>query len=565
MHGKLCISPQIEDEMVSFLLETWKSESRKKNIILHMPEKGIENYPAVYPVGVLGVDWPGMLETVASVVHNLGWNFCYIRGFTLNLEGSELFVFLLGVEIDSSEMSKKFKEDRMYIKRTLELLSEGQTGGKQSVLLKELRKLPRLEETLKYMRRIMGGSIKSDLEEETLKFFAGRTADYLGRRAPKYLAKQIYTNYKMKNRVRDSGGIPQVSVDIFKAEDELYTGVSISGFLRDISLSDYLETIEDIFQGSPIIYSKEFITRDGITNYRIELGGTPKNRAKFKKALKDVIIGVKTRRLPFTGEKAGVEQYSRIIIPHLLREYSISGIPQVLIVPLTRNKDLMSLKLIIVHKKGEIRKILYGLQNKKNFSVKTVHPTRIMQGMKLDMLDIEVPMEMLGKRERIHPAIRVVINEEIGKFRDFDEGMRNLDMAKLKEVEKIAKGAVPKNFLRNIYYNLEDFYRVRASANEITTLTRMGYSLYKRGLKRPGMLHAATREIKRDHWFVLLGVSTMKNILADILDLMSSYNTTTSSVAMGNIFLHFFRLEKDGNPIPKNELNSLVYSIRRLG
>lgn len=563
MQGKLCIAPQKEDEIISILLNSWKSEKRKRNIILYIPQEGMEEFPAVYPLGVLGVDWPGMLETVASVVHNQGWNFCYIRGFTLNLEGSELFVFLLGVEIGTLEMFKKFDNDKVAIKRTLELLSESKTGGKQRVLLKELKKLPMLEETLKYLRKTLGGKIKDELEEETLKFFAGRTEDYLSERASEYLAKQILTNYRMKNKVRDSGGVPQVSVDTYKIGEKNLTGVSISGFLKDLSLTDYLGTIEEKFPGSTIIYSKEFITRDGITNYRIELEGTLKNRSALEMALKDV-VGAKTKRLLFAEEKGGIEQYSRIIIPHLLREYTISGIPQVFIVPLALTKDSMSLKLIIVHRKGEVRKILQGLQNTNKFSVKTVHPTRNMQGTKLDMLDIEVHKETMENRDEIYPAIKYVIHNEIGKFRDFDEGMRNLDITKLKDVEKVTKGAVPNNFTRNIYYNLEDFYRVRASANEIVTLVRMGYSLYRRGLKSPWVLHTSIREIKSNHGFALLGVATVKKILAEILELMSSYKTTTSSVRIGNMFLHFFRLEKDDMVLPKKEMNSIVKSIRRL-
>lgn len=553
-----------EDEMVSVLLESWEREKGKKNIILHIPLEGIKKFPALYPLGVLGVDWPGMLETVTSVVHNLDWNICYIRGFTLKRDGSSLFLFLLGVEIISLDLYKKFKGDRVYIKRTLELLTEGHGGVKQKVLLKELRKLPRLEETLQCMRDMLGGSIKEELEEETLKFFVGRTEDYLSKRAPKYLARQIFANYRMKKKVRDSGGVPQVNVDIYKIKNEKYTGVSISGLLRDLSLTDCLETIEELFPGSTIIYSKEFITSDGITNYRIELERTPKNRAKLEKALKDVVRGRKMKRQIFIEEKGGVEQYARIIIPHLIKENAISGIPQVFIVPLTQTKDSMSLKLIIVHKEGEIRKIVHGLQKVNKFSVKTVHPTRNMQDTKLDMLDIDIPKEMLEDREKVYPAIKSVIHEEIGTFRDFDEGMRTLDMTKLKQVEKITKTTVPKNFLRSIYYNLEGFYRVRASVNEITTLVRMGYSLYKRGIKRPEVLHVVTREEQSNHKFALLGVATKKNILADVLELMSSYKTTTSSVNIGNMYFHLFRLEKSEGQITRNELNRLVYSIKRL-
>ncbi len=563
MQGNLCICLEKEDKIISHLFTTWQQEKDKKNFILYIPEERINTFPNVYPIGVLGVDWPGILETVTSVVHNMDWNLCYIRGFTENYNNKKLFIFLLGVEINSSEMLKKFNKNKEYIKRTLELIAESKIETKQRVLLKELKKLPKLEETLQYLRAKTGGAIESALEEEALKFFAGRTGDYLEKRSPVDLAKQILTNYRIKKKVRDSGGMPQVSVDTFKTEDGTYTGISIAGFLRDLSLTECLETLEDTFPESTIVYSHEFITFDGIANYRVELMGK-KNKVKLEKALRDVIKGKRAKRSLFLENIGGIEQYARIIIPHLLKEFSISGISQVLIAPLIPTKEAISFKLIIVHGKGEIRDIVQGLHSRYNFCVKTVQPTRDIGNAKLDIIDIQIPREIFESREEVYPMIKSVIEETIGDFRDFDEGMRTQDIKKLKEVEKIIK-SIPKHFHRYIYYSLEDFYRASASAEEIGSLTKMGYYLYKRCLKDPEMLHIATREPPLNHGLVLLGVSTTKNILADIIELMSSFKATTSSVNIGYIYLQFFRLKKDKGIISKSEVQKLICSIRRLG
>jgi hypothetical protein len=563
MQGNLSISPEKEDRITSHLFTNWQQEKDKKNLILYIPREEIKTFPNVYPFGVLGVDWPGILEIVASVVHNMDWNLCYIRGFTLRHDTKKLFIFLVGVEISSAEMLQKFNRNKENIKRTLKLIAESKMRAKQRVLLKELRKLPKLEETLQCLRKQTGGKIEETLEEEALKFFAGRTEEYLDKRDPTHLARQILTNYIIKKKVRDSGGMPQVSVDTFETKDGSFTGISFAGFLRDLSLTDCLETIEDTFPGSTIVYSHEFITYDGIANYRVELKGE-KNRVKLKRAVRDVIRGRKTKRSLFLEKIGGIEQYARVIIPYLLKEVSLSGMPQVFIAPLMPTKEAVSFKLIIVHKKGEIRKIVQGLHNRYNFYVKTVQPTRYVGNTKLDIINIEVPREIFESKQEVYPMIKSVIKETIGNFRDFDEGMRTQSMKKLREVERITKSSIPKHFLRHIYCSLEDFYRASASPEEVVSLVRMGYSLYKRCLKHPGMLHAATRALLSNHGFVLIGVSTTRDILADIVELMSSYKSTSSSVSIGNTYLHFFRLEKDGGTIPKSEVRKLIYTIRRL-
>lgn len=563
MQSSLFISPENEDKIISNLFTAWQREKDKKNLILYIPREKIKTFPNIYPFGVLGVDWPGILETVASVVHNMDWNLCYIRGFTLTSDGKKLFIFLLGVEVNSAEMFQKFNRNKDHIRRTLELLAESKMGDKQRVLLKELRKLPKLEETLRCLRELTGSILEEELEQEALKFFAGRTEEYLEKRATKHLAKQIFTNYKIKKKVRNSGGMPQVSVDTFKIKDNLFTGVSVAGFLRDLSLTDCLAIIEDTFPGSTIVYSHEFITYDGIANYRVELKGK-KDRAKLERALRDTMRGRRTKRSLFLENIGGIEQYARIIIPHLLKEFSVSSIPQVFIAPLTPTKEAISFKLIIVHTKGEIEKIVQDLHNRYNFCVKTVQPTRILGNTKLNIIDIEIPREIFESREEVYPMIKSVIKEVIGNFRDFDEGIRTQDMKKLKEVEKITKSSIPKHFLRHIYCSLEDFYRVSASPEEIVLLIRMGYSLYKKALKPPDVLHVAVREPLLDHRLVLLCVSTTKDILANIIELMFSYKFTSSSVSLGNTYLHFFRLEKDEGTVSKSEMRKLVYSIRRI-
>jgi len=563
MRGDLYISPEKEDGIIAYLFDAWRHEKDGKNLILHIPREEIKTFPGIYPFGILGVDWPGILETVVSVVHNMDWNLCYIRGFTSNYGSKKLFILLLGVEVVSAEMLQKFKRNKGSIKRTLRLIAESKIAAKQMVLLKELEKLPKLEETLQCMREQTGSAIEGEIEEEALKFFAGRTENYLEKRSPTHLAKQIFANYRIKKKVRDSGGMPQVSVDTFSTKEGPFTGISIAGFLRDLSLTDCLKTIEDIFPGCAIVYSHEFITYDGIAKYRVELKDK-KNRVKLERALRDVISGRMIRRSLFLESMGGIEQYARVIIPHLLKEISISGMPQVFISP-TLTKEAVSFKLIIVHKKGEIKDILHGLHNRYNFSVKTVQPTRNVGNTKLDIMNIEVPREIFESREEVYPMMKSVIREVIGNFRDFDEGMRTQSVKKLGEVEKVTKSSIPKHFLRHIYCSLEDFYRVSASPEEVVSLVRMGYSLYKRYLKYPDVLHIAARRLPLNHGFVLLGISTTRDILADIIELMSPYRSTSSSVCMGNIYLHFFRLEKDKGVIPRNEVRKLIYSIRRLG
>ena len=555
---KMCISLKKEKEIFSHLLSLWEKEKRK--IAIYIPQEKIKRFPAVYPLGILGVDWAGVLETIISVVHNMNWNICAIYGYTVTLEEKRHFVLTLGIEIGSFEALMRFEQEKRYIKKTVESIATAMEEPKRRVLLDELKKISKLEQTLQFIRKEVGDSLEDALEEEGIKFFSGRPGAYLEERSANDLAKQILATYRMKNRLRNTGGIPEVNIDTFKTTKGSWTGISVAAFLRDFSLADCISAIEKEFPGSPIVYSNEFITYDGIANYRIELEGM-KSKANLKKTIESMIkIGGKKRSVLFEKE-GGIEQYARIIIPYLLKEFSVSNIPQVLIMPLAYTKEMVSLKLIIVHKDGEVKDIVQRLHKKHKFSIKGIQPTREMGKAKLDLMEIELSGDLFETKEEIYPKIKSIIGEVIGKFRDFNETTRIRDIEKLKEVERIIISKIEQDFIRRIYYCLEDFMRANLSVSEIISFVKLGYSLYEKALKDPAKTHLARRESK--HKYTLICISTTKDIFTDIVALIS-FNLTSSSTNIGNTYIHFFMVKKDGLPLPESIVRKLMRSIRRL-
>jgi len=102
------------------------------------------------------------------------------------------------------------------------------------------------------------------------------------------------------------------------------------------------------------------------------------------------------------------------------------------------------------------------------------------EGREVDIIDVKADTTIFEESEDIYGTIKDCLREEIGDFRDFDEGLRVLDVKRLKELtEMLAAQGVDSKFVRNFYYNTEDFFRVSAPEVEIAAHITLGWRAYR--------------------------------------------------------------------------------------
>jgi hypothetical protein len=345
----------------------------------------------------------------------------------------------------------------------------------------------------------------------------------------------------------------------FKTVREKLTGITVGGFERDFSLSDCLDAVEDAVLNCVVKYTKQFTTEDGVAIYQIELDGFQDLR-RIRKFMNDMIKGKRFGRQDMLESIGGVEQYARMVIPVLLNEFRVSSIPQVYISPVFSTKGLVNFKVIIIHSKeeGSTVALIDKFTATDGLSVISAPSPKLYGNIQVDMIDLEAKRALFDEQEMIYGIIKNKIKSVMGSFRDFDEGMRREDTKRLKEISGMLK-TYPKELVRTVYYNLEDFYRISSPQEEIVWLIRLCLRLYRRSFKFRKKICVSSYNLKSS---TLLCVASRKNLLKDILKLVLDYKPVVSNIIIGDINVHLFRLEKEGGAIPENEIALITKKIK---
>jgi hypothetical protein len=415
-------------------------------------------------------------------------------------------------------------------------------------------------------------------EGEALKFFASRSESYLEERKYSDLAQQIVMNYHFLQRVRKTGGRPQFRIKNIKTTREHLTGITIAAFERDISLNDWLEAIYLAVPDYTIKYNKEFVTPDGIVVYRIEMCDKkqkPYSKKKIqdiKRALMKAHIARRMERVQWMELMGGFEHYLRAIIPLLIKEYSLSRKPQVYINIAQMTTFLAKFKILVVTgtsstgKTGNAYTITEIMEKENGISIISAKPSKKYGDVEVDIIDIGADLASFTNIEDIYRIIRRCIRNVIGDFRDFDEGMRKLEVTKLLSVKEKLK-SYPENFVREFYYRLDDFYRIGADPEEIAEQIKLGI----KGLelfetkREPYLLItkeystiSGVKTIPNSTILVLVYSSRMK-LLSHILELLREYEVTLSRIERRNVTVVILRIQEDNKPIPHLAIENIEH------
>ena len=555
-----------EREIFEHLVNSW-GKTRESIIIQFTDIQDINEYPFAVGIGVAGVDWAGLADATMGILHQYGWNLYYVKGTVVNVKEYSIAILIAAIKIETPKEKTKFIDKKQELLKKIKDASKGSIA-KKILLSIEAERLTIYEEVLSIIQKTARKLEIPELLDETgeaIKFFSSRPMAYLRERSPSTIAKLIINNLRIQKRVRESHGQIQVYIENLKTSKEELTGITIGAYERDYKLRDFLDTLNYVVPGFRLMYNKEFSTGDGILIARLEIS-TPSGKyykrdihKKIKRAIENMESAHYFRKSSWIEAAGGFEHYLRAIIPFLLKEYITTHLNQVYI-NLVASTDMFSdFKIFIVSGKGTpITNLLEGLEKQSGISILTAHPPRIFENTEVNVIDIRVDRMHYADLSIFYKAIKNVLEKYIGKFRDFDEGMRKMDIDKLQMVRATIKDTTD-NIIKDIYYSVEDFYRMSAPIEEITSLIKMAIKCLQ-DVENTGYCEGF--ENQQNSTLIVIAFSNNKQILKRIMNITKNFEITLSKYEREDITLVLLSVKRDGRPLSEDETEKILVSIK---
>lgn len=471
------------------ILELLQDVQAKKEVGVRYRIKRKDSMLSVH-VYVVAPDWAGLVDSVAGILHVKGYNLKTLVGFVNEYNRYGVVYARIDIEtphIDEEEVKRKFES----ILPLLKVVAKGGTSIERLLYISAF-KLEVYEKIARELSKIATHEELKDIlreDGELERFVVSRSEAYLREREPKDLAEQVLTNFRFQRELRKMRRGVLVKVGNLKTTREELTCISVAGFDREISLDDVLESMRGFIPDFQRKYDKQFVTDDGIAVIRVEFtdkDGNPLDEDELNLLAQHVKNQLsRIRRREYMELKAGTELIGRVLIPRLIEEAEKSGRPQVYLLPGKVTKELAEFKLAVVapitDELGGIKqKIIDTLSKVDGIYVTSAKATSQVRGLEIDLFNVKAETGRFDKEEEIYDAIRDSLDSVLGKYRDFDEGMRRLDRRKLEEVlSRLKDRGIDPRFIRHYFYEMDDFYRISTSPQELADEIAFAYTLLK--------------------------------------------------------------------------------------
>ncbi len=473
-------------ELIVALLKKWDQLRGSGEDIVVLKASAPEGpFPKTQSYGILAYDWPGLADTCLGLFHERDWNVYFVKAFTLHHREANLGVILIGIFLTDEEQERKLNEDEKEIFKDIKYVASGSLS-KQSLIAEEIKKLRIYGKIAEKIKELYSGPhLNEILNDEAVKFVSARSREYLEERRIEDLARIIINNRLLALKAIEEGKI-QVSIfDLFTIRGT-FTAVTVVGKREHVNLEEVLRILEHICPEHRVMFYKEFKTPEGLAVVHLEVVDDrlrPLNDAlkrRLENFIRNMFYHYEVRRASKIESIGGFEHYARAIIPLLLREAENTGRPQVFLSPVKVTDFQIDYKVILVFKGDEKLsfRLIEELQKIKGSEIRSAKKPKSIMGWLLHIIDVRVSFEYFTSVEEIYHRLKEVIARVIGQFRDFDEGMRESDKRKFDLLKEKLEG-IPIRILRKLYYNLEDFYRVSASEEELAKLLLMGWQIYQ--------------------------------------------------------------------------------------
>ncbi len=576
----------IQNALIIKLIADWKSKKTSDIVSVNTEICRTQGGPCIMMFGVLSPDWPGLSNNCMGVINEMGYNIYFVKGFSITIKQNTLGLIILAIRFDSeNDYDKLIGKTEEIIKR-LKSAAEG-SSAKAHLLAEEIGKLEiysqviaEIESDYKgdYLDKIIG------MNGEASKYFAARSRNYIENRKIEDIADQIIRNFEFIRTSSESGTI-QVCVKNFSTKTEgEFTGMTICGPAHMLNLEDCLKTIEMTIPNFQLKHNREFTTDHGISIYRIEfvdpLGHALANadQKRLEQAFGHLAMNKRRNKAQWIESIGGFEQYARAIIPLLVREAQQTNRTQIYH-SVTNSADLaIDFKIIGVIAPGmELPKnflnhMVNNIDSLPGINIVVVKPARKFGETLLFIIDLRASLAIIENIESIYHNIREKIKETIGEFRDFDEGMRTIDAQKFKSVRQRLDG-VEKNLVRELYYSIEDFYRVSATVDEILNMIRAILDLLyyletrdKEILIRHQQIGTHTKDGKfiAKASLIIVAYPHEFSFIPKILNILEFYEVTFSRIERIGWDLLACMVTKDDRALKGDELEDLSDKVEAL-
>ncbi len=465
-------------------------------------------------VGIAAKDWPGILEAVTGVYHEEGFNLHSLYADTIG-ENREVAILYAKITNLSDEDLRKLKEKEKEMVDTLKFAARGNqpvrkiigiSSSKIQILNRLLSMLRNPEIRKQFSNKLDEEDYENILSEEgeLFKFIYSRSAEYLRDRDEMTLIHIIVDSYWVQKSFLKDKKSTHVAIHQFTTRrGENLTGITVAGEAKVVDLGRVLQILYNIVPNIVLKFSKYFVTREGAQVVRVEVT-TKDNEFLSHIQKKNISSSIKAQisslqRIQSFLEQMGpgAEVHWRIIAPKIAEEAAISGKPQMLL--MLRSYDMVNLiyDLFVALPKSLYSKstnIIHSLSRRggKGLLMRVHNPQlrKVRTGDGKEALVISMRLNVsplnIESEKNIYTGIREVLERALGTgVRDFDEGLRNINMAKLDRVMKIVRDHVPENDLKKLFYLYDEVLRLELEPEEIASEIKQAYEIVRTYLENP--------------------------------------------------------------------------------
>ncbi|MEO0159751.1 MAG: hypothetical protein ABIL47_04675 [candidate division WOR-3 bacterium] len=503
----------------------------------------------VFTIYVIAKDWAGIMDAVLGIFHDEGFNIHF--AYAVATENDEAIIVLKIKNLKESEIIKLEENKNKF----LSLLKTAIKGGISLTRLLNIgtKKVKIYNEVMDKLREICSDEdyreITSD-NGELIKFILSRSEQYLSERKIEDLAYIVYKSYELQKEFLKSKNV-QVDIHNFETIKEKLTGITIVGSYENVSLDDVLDALEEVIGNFQRKFDKEFITDLGFVVIRLEISDKDGNFISKEKHpiilnyLREEFSKPKEKRAKFFKIRTGMELYGRILIPYLISETERTSIPQLLILPEDIDTNRIDLRLFIILPQEQTcsENFLVETLKNKGFLVLSIE-VKDRGNSKVIHAKLSAPLENFENEIDVYNSLKSAIIQIIPKIRDFDEGMRNLNVQKLYEVMNIIGNKVSERIVKRLFYQYDDILRLNLSAKDIADEISFIYNLLTRFLSSEKPIHEYVELDK----FSIIGLA-MKREKIDIEKILSFYDEKIHSFSIFEVYnvgIVILRFQKSG-------------------
>lgn len=515
---------------------------------------------------VLTKDWAGLVDAVAGLLHRRKFNLKFIKGEVLEKEIASL---VIEIEFKNQEEKKNFMRQEEEIKKKIELISEYDPGMTE-ILKSSIIKVEKFKETLNLLfERIKDKSEdkRQGILKEIEKFFSSRSWSYIDERKSEDLARQILTNYELQMEVKEKGEIA-VSIGNLKTSREHLTCITVAWWDSFLYLDFLLDILREILPNFKRKFDKQFTTPEGITVIRLEITDENDNPIpSHKHAFIENYIKTHLKKVtlpPPEKVRISPEMVGRVLIPRLIEETRKTNIPHVYFILSGSTREYFYIKTVFVTRNSKehyIKNLLQILKNNENVSVASIKPPTRSDSMEINIVDLRASRKNLPSYEEFYREIKDIFKKVLGNYRDFDEGMRQLEIKNLEEIMEILYSYdADQNDIKRFFYSLDEFYRVSTKPKELSEAFKFMWETLKSSIAEGGGFKLAKKHLKRSSLLCITGRGADKFFESLIEHIYEGENYILKFEEFG-ITTYLIILSKKGEKLKDKEINAILQNV----